>query len=113
MFRSGRTVSPRGWRPRSSERKCPWRFMVRLSVCRKIGDHAFSAEVADAGVLLATRSHIDLVNCGQIINMGPHSDSEMSVARREPPYVIGSLIEKHATGPAWRASDDDCPLLTS
>jgi len=33
-------------------------------------------------------------------------------ARCEPPYVIGSLIEKAIVGPAWRPSRDDCSLLT-
>ena len=41
----------------------------------------------------------------------PHSGSSLAVARCEPPYVIGSLVEKHASGAAWRAGPDDCHLL--
>lgn len=70
MFRSGRTVSPRGRKPRGSERKCPWRFFHRDPMFGlKIGDHALSAEATDARVLLAAKSHNGSVNCGQIIDM--------------------------------------------
>ena len=41
----------------------------------------------------------------------PHSGSSLAVARCEPPYVIGSLVEKHASGAGWRPGPDDCHLL--
>ena len=41
----------------------------------------------------------------------PHSKRQLAVARCEPPYVIGSLVEKHATGSTWQVGADDCPLL--
>jgi hypothetical protein len=42
----------------------------------------------------------------------PHSDDRLEIARCEPPYVIGSLVEKHIVGPKWKASSNDCHLLS-
>lgn len=41
----------------------------------------------------------------------PHSGRSLAVARCEPPYVIGSLVEKHASDTSWQAGPDDCHLL--
>lgn len=41
----------------------------------------------------------------------PHSDSDFSVALCEPPYVIGTLVEKQIRGTSWSPSVDDCKLL--
>jgi hypothetical protein len=43
----------------------------------------------------------------------PHSSRNLATARCEPPYVIGTLVEKHAAGPDWRPDSDDCHLLRS
>lgn len=41
----------------------------------------------------------------------PTFESDKTVGRCEPPYVIGSLVEKHAMGAAWRPGINDCGLL--
>lgn len=41
----------------------------------------------------------------------PHSSRDLATARCEPPYVIGTLVEKHAAGQEWRADSDDCHLF--
>ncbi|RXZ66554.1 hypothetical protein [Pelagerythrobacter rhizovicinus] len=41
----------------------------------------------------------------------PHSSGALTIARCEPPYVIGSLVEKHAAGPTWQPGSDDCHLF--
>lgn len=41
----------------------------------------------------------------------PHSSRDLATARCEPPYVVGTLVEKHAAGPDWRPDSDDCHLL--
>lgn len=46
------------------------------------------------------------------IGLGHRRQGRSPAARCEPPYVIGSLIEKAVTGPGWRPSPDDCSLLT-
>lgn len=43
----------------------------------------------------------------------PSSNSDLDIARCEPPYVIGSLVEKQIEGAAWKAGEDDCSLLES
>lgn len=48
---------------------------------RKIGDYAFSAEAADAGVLLAAKSHIGLINCEKIRDIGSSSRRSRRAAR--------------------------------
>lgn len=44
--------------------------------------------------------------------MHPHSKKDFSTARCEPPYVIGSLVEKYLTGSSWAPTKDDCLLLS-
>jgi hypothetical protein len=41
----------------------------------------------------------------------PHSDDDLKIARCEPPYVVGSLVEKVVTGAAWKATSEDCSAL--
>jgi hypothetical protein len=41
----------------------------------------------------------------------PNSGSTFSVALCEPPYVIGSLVEKQIRGTSWSPSENDCELL--
>lgn len=43
----------------------------------------------------------------------PHGSGDLATARCEPPYVIGTLVEKHAAGPDWRPDSDDCHLFRS
>ena len=45
------------------------------------------------------------------IGLSHRRQGRSPAARCEPPYVIGSLIEKAVTGPGWRPSPDDCSLL--
>ena len=40
----------------------------------------------------------------------PHSSSDSDIANCEPPYVIGSLVEKHITGADW-SSSGHCKFL--
>ena len=42
----------------------------------------------------------------------PHSNRDLATARCEPPYVIGTLVEKHAAGLDWRPDSDDCHLFS-
>ena len=46
------------------------------------------------------------------IGLSHRRQGRSAAARCEPPYVIGSLIEKAIIGPRWRPSPDDCSLLT-
>jgi hypothetical protein len=41
----------------------------------------------------------------------PSYGSRTSVGLCEPPYVIGSLVEKQIVGSSWRAGENDCALL--
>lgn len=41
----------------------------------------------------------------------PHGDSNSAVAQCEPPYVVGSLVEKQLVGPGWTPGRFDCALL--
>ncbi len=41
----------------------------------------------------------------------PSSGGDQSVAKCEPPYVIGSLVEKQALGDKWKGSLNDCSIL--
>lgn len=41
----------------------------------------------------------------------PSSSHDFATALCEPPYVIGSLVEKYATVGPWAPSANDCPLL--
>lgn len=41
----------------------------------------------------------------------PHSDDNLSISNCEPPYVIGSIVEKLAMGDNWKWSDEECPHL--
>jgi hypothetical protein len=43
--------------------------------------------------------------------MHPSSETDTAVAQCEPPYVIGSLVEKQLLGPGWRPGRYDCALL--
>lgn len=43
----------------------------------------------------------------------PSSTSDFTRALCEPPYVIGSLVEKAATGAGWRPGPNDCALLAA
>jgi hypothetical protein len=40
----------------------------------------------------------------------PHSSSDRDIANCEPPYVIGSLVEKHILGDSWKP-EGHCALL--
>ena len=41
----------------------------------------------------------------------PNSDTRFAIARCEPPYVIGTLAERYATGTSWKPSADDCDFF--
>jgi hypothetical protein len=41
----------------------------------------------------------------------PSYRRDHSVGQCEPPYVIGSLVEKTIVGPSWKADKKDCTLL--
>lgn len=41
----------------------------------------------------------------------PSSNDDLNLAECEPPYVIGSLVEKHAQGTSWRPGESDCADL--
>lgn len=38
----------------------------------------------------------------------PHSNSNLTIAQCEPPYVVGTLVEKTIVGVAWKPSQFDC-----
>jgi hypothetical protein len=42
----------------------------------------------------------------------PHSDDDLSIARCEPPYVLGSLAEKTLRGSQWQPDSSHCHWLT-